>query len=176
MGWKKLKEFYEIEHIVQVCEEGICIGSSYSYNIAVINPKTGKLKENAVHEGFIRRNYPKLYQASEIDILHLLNTEDTFEDSIKVYTYENDKILEKYCEKVGWPNITHDGLLMYNNTFSTDKNTIITKALKNTAARLEAIEMRLEELAANTKEQLTLQAEAIKHLDNLRKSYPEITP
>lgn len=132
MGWKALKDKFRIRHIVSVTEKGVCIGSGYVLDLAVIEVGTGAIKENLAFPGFISNEYPSLSAASPAEILELINAPDSFEGSIPVYTYEGSQILEKYCEAPGWPNVTHDGCLMYENNFFDNRAAAVA------AARLEA--------------------------------------
>lgn len=132
MGWKALKDKFGIGHLVCVTEKGICIGSGYVTDLVVVHLDTGMVKENLAFQGFLEREYPALSAASPAEILELINAADSFSVSIPVYTYEGSQILEKYCEEPGWPNVTHDGCLMYENTFFASKDAAIA------AARLEA--------------------------------------
>jgi hypothetical protein len=61
----------------------------------------------------------------------MVEVTDSFSASITVYTYDGGQILEKQCETTGWPNITHDGLIMSDNAFSTDKATVVAWAKRN---------------------------------------------
>ena len=133
MGWKNVKEHYGITHIVQVTEKGICIGSSYVHNIIVIRPG---LKIGRSHIG--GAEMMRLVAAMEADrskLRALIEAPDTFAASIPVYTFTYDgEIVKKFCEAPGWPNITHDGQLMYDNTHFLDRAQAVAKA----RAELEA--------------------------------------
>jgi hypothetical protein len=63
MGWKTLKEHFDIEHFVQVTKKGICIGSGFVHDLVTIDPKTGALQENQTFHGLIREKYPALLKA-----------------------------------------------------------------------------------------------------------------
>lgn len=153
MGWKNIKSHYQINHQVQVTEEGICIGSPYIHNIIVIG-FDGVIKKR--YDGSSNNNlahYQRQFDDDPGTLLKLIQSEDQFSQSITVYTYEDAEILEKQCEKLGWPNVTHDGLMMYENTFSADKNTVIVwakinaeAAIRNTKERIIETEQRLLEL------------------------------
>jgi hypothetical protein len=146
MGWKLLKESFGInKHYIQVTSEGICIGSGYVPSLVTINLTTGVLLENPTFAGFLRENYPKLLEASPDELLRLAHTPDTFASSVAVYTYENGQIIEKRCEQPGWPNTTHDGCLMYQNSFSTDKATVAAWAKRNAASAIEYARRRIAE-------------------------------
>lgn len=145
MGWKTLKEHFDIEHFVQVTKKGICIGSGFVHDLVTIDPKTGALQENQTFHGLIREKYPALLKATPQEIVALIAAPDTFAASIPVYTYDGIKIIEKQCEIVGWPNVTHDGCMMYENSFSTDKAQVIAWAKRNTASAIECTCNRIEE-------------------------------
>lgn len=146
MGWKALKDKFAIGHLVCVTERGICIGSSYVHDLATINPETGVVEENSTFSGFLDNNYPALRSASAQEILQLVNAPDSFKANIPVYTYEDSQILEKYCEMPGWPNVTHDGCLMYENTFFANKEEAIAKAQASAVSRLKFARQQVNEL------------------------------
>lgn len=120
MGWKALKEAFEIKHILQVEDKGVCIGSGYVHDLLTINPNTGEVHENTTFYKFGWESYPKLMEAKPSDIVKLLEKPDTFTASIPVYTWEGSTIVERKCEELGYPNVTHDGHVMYENTYSAD--------------------------------------------------------
>lgn len=139
MGWKNIKEHYQIEHIVHVSEEGICIGSGYITDLIVVG-QDGALKKRFNE----RSNADLLRYQSEMDadpelLKRLVQSQDSFVQSIPVYTYEDGSILEKFCEEPGWPNATHDGCLMYENTFSTDKDQVVAWAKRNAEAHVNSM-------------------------------------
>ena len=87
----------------------------------------------------MRREYPQVFGASCSDILSLIAAPDVFEKSLPVYTPHEGEILEKYCEKYGWPNVTHDGILMYDNTFFKDKTSAIKRGVEETEAYISRV-------------------------------------
>ena len=148
MGWKNVKEHYQIGHIVQVVEgKGICIGSPYVQDLIVIG-LNGAIKRNSiiVSKG---DDLDKIASQMEDDpqtLRDLINSPDQFSESITVYTYDGGEILEKQCEELGWPNVTHDGCLMYGNTFSADSNKVIAWAKQNAEAGIVLFRRRLDEI------------------------------
>ena len=133
MGWKNVKTHYRIEHIVRVSEEGLCIGSPYIPNILVISQNGELLKRYDGWDEDLTR-YQRELEADPQLLRRLIETPDTFGDSTTVYTYEGGEIIEKLCETPGWPNTTHDGELMYDNRFSTDKLKVVQWAKANAKA------------------------------------------
>lgn len=139
MGWKNVKEHYRIEHFVQVTPAGLCIGSSYIHDIIVI-----RLQDD--DEGMFLKRYQGMggnkdlerYQAEMdadlVTLRELIRTPDTFTASLPVYTWEDGKILEKHCEEYGYPNVTHDGQMMYENMFSPSYHVTLDRAIKDAEA------------------------------------------
>jgi hypothetical protein len=124
MGWKSIKEKYNIVHTVAVYpDEGICIGSDYVHNIIVIG-FDGRVKSKWTGWS----NNPKLdtYYARICEdersgeLKRLCQCQDTFGPVFPVYTYRDGRIIKKWCEAYGWPNVTTDGSVMYENTFFQD--------------------------------------------------------
>lgn len=174
MGWKALKDKYAISHIVQVRDGWICIGSGYVHDIVKINMATGGIEGNRTFPDFLRRDYPTLADADAEDILALINAPDEFTASIPVYTYRGAEIIEKQCEVIDWPNVTHDGELMYENTFSTDRAEVIRWA-KRTAA--SAVEWRTGSIADAQQKLAELRAELViceASRSNLDADFPDI--
>lgn len=131
MGWKNLKDHFKIDHIVQVVGGVIWIGSGYVSDLATIDPETGEVLENQTFRGFLRQQYPAMLEADAAEIVRLISEPDAFEKSLTVYTYDGGDIIEKQCEELGWPNVTHDGALMYQNSFSSDKATVVAWAKRD---------------------------------------------
>ncbi len=174
MGWKNVKEHYRIGHFVQVSPKGICIGSPYIHDLIVVGVNGELLKR------YEERGNDELarYQREMLDdpqtLRDLISKADCFETSIPVYTYDGGDVVEKLCEKAGWPNVTHDGLLMYENTFSTDRDTAVVWAKRNARAgismtkrRIIDVERELAELRASLR---SMDAD----LSKLNVDYPEI--
>ncbi|MFP3637454.1 hypothetical protein [Paraburkholderia sp. SIMBA_054] len=145
MGWKTLKERFGIQHRVQVTDAGICIGSGYAHSIVTVDVATGEVRQSDTFPRFLEENYPGLLKASAEEILRIIETPDTFVASITVYTFEEGVVIEKQCEVPGYPNITHDGCLMYDNRFSTDINTAVERAKRDVTAAMTFTRGRIVE-------------------------------
>lgn len=173
MGWKNITEGFQIEHFVRVTSEGICIGSQYIHNIIVIG-LDGVVKKR--YEGSSNDDLAR-YQA-EMDAdpqkLHrLLWLPDTFTESIPVYTYEGGKIIEKFCEELGWPNVTHDGDMMYKNAFSTDKAKVVEWAKQNAKREIKAHEESMRRIMLEHEAATSDLRQAMRNLTKLNADYPD---
>ncbi len=163
MGWKNVRDHYRIEHSVQVTSKGICIGSPYIHDLIVISlDGVVKKRDDGTCNEDLRRYMAEFEEFPDV-LKHLVTTPDTFTKSIKVYTYDGGDIIEKECEILGWPNVTHDGEMMYANTFSDDRITLIDWAILDARAgvriskdrvlraktELEISELQLKQCRAN---------------------------
>lgn len=150
MGWKTFRDHFQIKrHIVSIDGGLLLIGSDYIRNIVQIELQTGKLSGGASashYEQFLREAYPLVLQASYDDRLALIRAIDSFDISLPVFTYEGARILEKQCEKFGWPNVTHDGILMHNNLFFPTREQAADRARVDADARIESYSRHVEDL------------------------------
>ena len=146
MGWKSVKEHYRIGHYVTVDrEKGICIGSPYVHDLIVIGfDGVVKKRPDRTHNDDLCR-YLREFDADRELLKQLILQEDKFEKSLPVWTYFGSRIVEKFCEEYGWPNVTHDGLMMYANTFSKERAVIVRAAYRNAKAGHELTGDRVEQ-------------------------------
>lgn len=145
MGWKNVKEHYRIVHIAQmVPARGLCIGSSLCHDLIVLNGDGVVVKrwDSRCNDDINR--YLREFDADPAKAKSLLSSPDTFAKSTPVYTYDGDQILEKQCEELGWPNLTHDGEMMYDNTYSQDKIEVVKWAKDNAAAGVKIMVERVQ--------------------------------
>jgi uncharacterized Zn finger protein (UPF0148 family) len=170
MGWKNIKEAFRIKHTVSVTNEGICIGSHYIHDIIVIRPNGVIAKSYqdgyAINED-LDRIQGELDRTSPMRLRKLIQAPDTFAASIPVYTYDGGEILTKHCEELGWPNVTHDGDIMYENGYSTDRAQVIEWAKENARLRVKFARERKDELRAMLTECYKEMAEYQADLSNL---------
>jgi len=153
MGWNTFKKHFNIGHIVQIRERDLLIGSSYISDLAAISMDTGMIKKRESWlNDFLPKHYPNISAAMPSEIKALLDAEDTFTQSIPVYTYEGLRISTKYCEEIGYPNVTHDGWLMYDNTFLTDIEAVVEMAILERVSRLENLRERITERSKELQE------------------------
>ena len=172
MGWKNVKEHYRIGHTVQVTDKGICIGSDYIHNIIVVTPegKVVKRYEGGGNEDLAR--YQREINSDPRVLQRLAETPDVFSASITVYTYGDGQVIEKQCETPGWPNVTHDGLMMYDNTFSTDKESVVDWAKEEATASLRYAEENVRGAEKKLAQSLAFRAKAAADLAKLETDYP----
>jgi hypothetical protein len=174
MGWKALKDAFGIEHHIYASEDGVCIGSGYIPNIVMISRTTGELEENSAFSSFVREKYPALREASAAELLALIQAPDVFAASIPVYTYKDGEIHEEFCETPGWPNTTHAGNLMYENTYSTDKAKVVAWAKRSAMLETHYLNEDIIRREAALVEARTRLATAETYRAKLDEDYPDI--
>ncbi len=183
MGWKNVKDHYRITHIVQVSKtdngrdgggvDAICIGSSYIRDLIAIGMDGSILKRYESGNEHLERYMREM--DADLDVLkRLVLSPDTFAgDGITVYTWEGAEILEKQCEVFGWPNVTHDGCLMYENTFSLNKSEVIFRAKREAKLRMKSAQEVLDSYQKKTQEMQEYLDACRLQLDALYADYPE---
>lgn len=176
MGWKNVKKHYGIEggnRIVQVVDGEIHIGVGYIQDLMKISASGELIKKDDLlnSEDFAR--YARAMEADPQKLRELVLASDTFEQSITVYTYDGGRILEKQCEEPGWPNVTHDGRLMYENTYSTSKAEVVEWARKNAIAGVSFGERKLAQAEADLASARAWLAEQQEDLAKLDRDFPE---
>lgn len=148
MGWKTLKDTMEIGHNVEVKSDKIIIGSGYVSELAAIDTRTGAIIPSEISPDFLRVHYPAIANASQAELLALIQAEDTFSNSLTVYSYQGSKILESQCSELGYPNNTHAGEMMFDNSHSPDKAKVVEWAKSNARLHVQGYERAIERLEA----------------------------
>ena len=68
------------------------------------------------------------------DIIH---GNDEIDNPISVFCAENGKIIEEYTDEFGWPNTTHTGKVMYENTHFRMKREAIERGISESEAAIQ---------------------------------------
>lgn len=168
MGWKVLRDHFEIRHLLQVTGSGIVIGTSFIPDIAVIDKATGKVNVSPTFPDFLQKNYPRLAAANRSEILLCLMEADVFERSIPVYTFEGATIHQCFCEVPGYPNLTHEGYLMYANCYSTDRGKVVQWAKESAKNELQWVQRSIASLKrdlVNAENELAHYQQVLEQLD-----------
>lgn len=143
MGWKTVKDHYDIQHIVQVdtrkdygSEPAILIGSPYISDIIVIRISDGKILKrfDGRHNELLAALQPRLDEDEKNGKLKdLIDTKDNFGKLLPVYYIgDHKRIRLMWCEHYGYPNVTTEGTLMYENEFYSKLKAAKYYLLRNT--------------------------------------------
>lgn len=173
MGFKAFKEHFGIEgHIVSVDQGVIHIGSGFVSKLVGIDMQTGAILVNDTFSGFLAQNYPAILNSTNEERLALIQIKDQFSQAIPVYTSCNGHIIEKQCEELGYPNVTHDGEIMFENTHYGNKADAVESARIDLHYRIENYEESVADLEAKLAEKKEKLAESKKILEEFNNTYP----
>lgn len=176
MGFARFKEHFKIEqHIVSAENNVIYIGSDMASRLVGIDMQTGAVLVNDTFSSFLGKYYPEIFKATNRERLAPILEVDHFEQSIPVYTFCNDQLTEKFCEKLGFPNVTHDGEIMYNNSHFANKDDAIENFRRNLIIRIENYKDAIVELQEKLDKKTHALAEATKHLEQIEKAQQHST-
>lgn len=103
----------------------IFIGSPYISDLIVIRMSDGHILKRYTDGRHVNELLFELQTKLDKDeengkLKQLIDEQDIFERLLPVYEIQNRKIVKMWCEHYGWPNVTIDGKLMYNNTFVSE--------------------------------------------------------
>lgn len=159
MGWKAIKDHFQVKHIVQVTKKGICIGTGFVHDLITISKDGKTVTANRTFAGadgrFNNEELTRVFQAMQAQpelVQALVDQADTFARSITVYTFDQGEVFEKQCEELGYPNLTHDGDIMHSNRYSTDRDTVVQWAIADTNAALHYFRGQAEQLRLQLQE------------------------
>ncbi|MBN8422896.1 MAG: hypothetical protein J0L73_28565 [Verrucomicrobia bacterium] len=175
MGLKSLKEHFRIGHIIaRYADKGVCIGSSYVHNLIHVS-ETGEVKWSSElgksgNEDLCR--YMQDMSADPDTVARLLAEPDEFSASLPVYTFKDGQVVEELCEKRGWPNLTHAGELMYDNSHFSTPEEAATHAKRELFSGIRIITEQVVDLDAKLKERRELIHTMTEQLTNLVLLYP----
>lgn len=175
MGLKSLKEHFRIGHIIaRYADKGVCIGSNHIYDLIRV-AETGEVKwKNAsiASSNADLCRYMQEMSASSETVARLLAEPDTFSAALPVYTFKDGQVIEEFCENPGWPNLTHAGELMYNNTHFATRALAATNAKNNLSCDIRSVSEQIQESEAKLKEHREYLFTLTKQLTALLESYP----
>lgn len=133
MGWKKVKEHYNITHIVEVSTwskygGAACIFIALPYIGEFIDIKIViRMSDAALLRRYDRGNPNDKLRALQLrldedakngTLKRLIDEPDEFGVLLPVYCIEDGRnIVKMQCEAYGFPNVTTSGKLMYDNVF-----------------------------------------------------------
>lgn len=178
MGLKALKEHFRIGHIIARYKgEGICIGSSYIHKLIHV-AETGEVKWDSALGPCSDENlsrYMAEMSASPETVKRLLAEPDVFSASLPVYTFKDGQVVEEFCEKRGWPNLTHSGELMSLNTHFATPAEAAAEAKSDLSAGIRNVTEHIQECEAKLKERRERLFTMTKQLAALLEAYPSVS-
>lgn len=171
MGWKTLKTRYGIDHSVCLTDQGVCIGSPYIHNIIVISLEGEIVRRYDSQSNEDLARYQAEFDNDLVALRDAIDAADSFEESLPVFTFDHDSglVVEKQCEKRGWPNCTHDGEMMYENQFFETREEAKEDAINDLRAGIKLYDRRIEETTKELGELNSSLSESKRILAKLKK-------
>lgn len=71
-------------------------------------------------------------------ILEIINGNDELTNPLPVYSIRNGELLESSTDCYGWPNVTIEGFLMYDNTWFRTKQEAVSFGIRDCTAGFES--------------------------------------
>ena len=153
MGIKALKKEFNIGHIVQRRDGKILIGSPYVSELIAINPEGEVSKSKIVQSGRykIGQIYEALIACNKARLLKIINEPEIPIDPKPVFTEAGrGRVIKVYCEEYGYPNITTEGELMYENSHFQNRAESLKHAKENRAAEIKWVGRDILEKSGGT--------------------------
>lgn len=175
MGWKRVKDHYQISYLVHSNEKGeVIIGSLHVPKQIVINQK-GRVA--VLYEPPRNSALAILIDSlkAEPEVLaELVSSGDTFAVSLPVFTYQGGALVELKCEALGYPNVTHDGQIQYENTHSADSDQVVRWAKECALLRRKCLREYRSRLETQLKDADADIAANAAEIDLLAQIYPQV--
>lgn len=166
MKARALEKIIKSGRIVCESEENICVGTSMCSRLITVNKKTLKLRyafdtfnkgRKSIDSKDLLFVWDKLTELIDSGEIHdFISGYDEIEDKLPVFYIEDNKLIESYTDKYGWPNVTYDGVLMYNNTHFKDKNSALRYGIKDCAYTIKLLSEREVDLTKKLLEKRNL--------------------
>lgn len=136
-GLENIKSHFGIEHIVSVSGGSVRIGSEYILDLILVKPD-GTVEWGSLGElpNELLLGYYKEMSADQALMRHLIESPDVFSADIPVYYFDGEELKESKCEALGWPNTTHDGVIMHENVFFATRQEAIDKERESLAREI----------------------------------------
>jgi len=91
----------------------------------------------------ISKKLEELSSSGELDIL--ISKNDIIKNAKPVWYEKNGIIIKSYCAHYGWPNTTHDGYMMYNESHFKTKREALDKAIGKINRQIKRLDSTIEE-------------------------------
>jgi hypothetical protein len=152
----------DTNYIINNNDDYIAVGSPLCHDLISVNKKTLKLKYalDTWHDGrssikhdellFIWDKLQELINNGQIK--DIIEGHDEIENPLPVFTVRDGKVIKSFTDKYGWPNITIDGDLMYDNTWFKTELEAIEYGIQEYKAGMDTVQRTIDEKRKELKE------------------------
>jgi hypothetical protein len=164
-------------YIIHQDGEKICIGGIYCGDLISVNMKTFEMKAAGHIEGgraglrngelvMIWDKLAELIQSGEIK--GVVEGEDEMENPLTVYAVQNGELKECVTDEYGWPNVTDDGFLMYEDQYFRTKEAAVQRGIGDMECQIIDSRKLMDEYADRIKKHKVLIKESEKRMRELK--------
>ena len=148
----------------QVADHGeyVAVGSALCHNLISVNKATLEMAyaldtfgkgRDALGNVELVAIWDKLHELiASGDIQDIIEGQDDIANPLPVYTADDGQIIESTTDAYGWPNVTADGKMMYDNTYFKTKKEAVEYGIIDLAAGISLIDGDISRLKKNLDE------------------------
>ena len=148
MKARKLKEILgETGYIIADFGDYIGIGNGYIHDIIHLDKRTKKIENKTWSDNEVLSNiYSKLNDLIDTpEFEYIIFGNDDIGGMFPVYFAEKGNIVEEFTDEFGYPNVTHTGRLMYENTHFRTVDQAIDQGISETEVAIQVCEQNIRD-------------------------------
>jgi hypothetical protein len=178
MKARKLRKLLNnTDYTIQQDGEKICIGGAYCNDLISVNMETLEIKTASHIDGGragLRHDelvmiWDKLIELIKNgEIKDIIEGKDEIANPLAVYTVQDGELKECITDEYGWPNVTDDGFLMYENQYFRTKEAAIQRGIEDLECQIISSKELIDEYVDKLKKRKDLIKESEKRMRELK--------
>ena len=127
-------------YIIHDCDEYIAVGSPLCHDLITVDKGTLLVKyaldtfkqgREAIRSKELEAIWDKLHELIKSgEIKEIIQENDVIDNPIPVYESRDGEVFSHVTDKIEWPNTTHTGRLIYNNTFFATRKEAVEYSMR----------------------------------------------
>lgn len=167
MGWRSVKDYFNIEYIVHINKAGnLCVGTLSRTELITVSP-SGKLLKRYEGNQSPLIQIQENFECQKLKLSSLFNKEDKTDCDAQVFYFDEDGLHEDTYIFGAAPIVTTSGRLLTEN-FYLNISDALREAIKSTKRRNELLKQKL----SNTKVELEANKNLLDKLVAIHQSRP----
>lgn len=170
-------------YIVHYTDSKICVGGRLCHELLHVEKATFKVryKLDTFHEGRKSLNneklleiWDKLHELIENGQLNdIMDGKDELENPLPVFSVKNGEVIKSLTDAYGYPNITDDGILMYENTHFPTEKQALENAIEEYKAGVRLSQRRIHDIEKDLDEMKNILLRENLYLESVKKQLNE---